>query len=391
MTSIAQAIRAALLTGDPRVREAAREAIARYGTSRSASPLAGGYTDLHEGFEREVAAFLGYEAAVLFASGYQANVGTISALVGPGDLVLTDLFDHASIIDGARLSGAEVRFFQHNSVEHLRRLLAREAKGRATLVLHVGKPIVVREFREEYEADPFEAVYELTDKIRQRLSSLILDTADDDEDLLLRRLEILHQNEHQPSPAGHHFWAQAMLDELRALAKNDPDTFAELRQKVAHYFHLLAEHGLWDIGVRLRRRRKRDLAYVLAGAPLWLFGKINNFIPARLPGWVNARFNDDPAYDSTYKYLTGLVAFPLFYGLQTWLVHWLFHYPMATILYLASLWPSAVYMWHWEKRFGMLKHAHRFRQLWKRDHDTAVTLLELRQELLDLIEEMGLG
>ncbi len=264
-------------------------------------------------------------------------------------------------------------------------------KGRATLVLHVGKPIVVREFKEEYEADPFEAVKELTEKIRQRLSSLILDTADDDEDLLLRRLEILHQNEHQPSPAGHHFWAQAMLDELRALSRRDPESFAVLKQKVAQYFHLLAEHGLWDIGVRLRRRRKRDLAFVLTGAPLWLFGKVNNFIPAHLPGWVNARFNDDPAYDSTWKYLTGLLAFPLFYGLQTFLVHWLFWYPTATALYLASLWPSAVYMWNWEKRFEMLKHAHRFRRLWKRDYDAATTLLELRAELLDRIEEMGLG
>ncbi len=264
-------------------------------------------------------------------------------------------------------------------------------KGRATLVLHVGKPIELRSFRQIYEADPYEAVRELTDKIRHRLSSLIIDTRDDDEDLLLRRLEILHQNEHHPSPAGHHFWAQAMLDELRALQSRTPETFADFRQQVAGYFHMLAQHGLWDMGVRLRRPRKRDLLFVLSGAPLWLFGKINNFFPAHLPGWLNARLNDDPAYDSTYKYLVGLVAFPLFYALQTWLCYLAFDYAMAAALYLASLWPSAVYMWSWERRFRMLRHAHRFQKLWREKHEVAAALAERRQALLDFIEELGLG
>jgi len=126
------------LSADPRVRDAAREAIARFGTSRCASPLAGGQTTLHQALATSLAEFLHQEAATLFPSGYQANVGVISALVSKDDLILTDLFNHASIVDGARLSGAQVRHFQHNSATHLERILSQEASGRRVLVIVEG-------------------------------------------------------------------------------------------------------------------------------------------------------------------------------------------------------------------------------------------------------------
>lgn len=126
------------LSADARVREAAREAITRFGTSRCASPLAGGQTTLHRELETQLAAFLHQQAAALFPSGYQANVGVISALMRQDDLILTDLFNHASIVDGARLSGAQVRHFQHNSAAHLERILAGEASGRRVLVIVEG-------------------------------------------------------------------------------------------------------------------------------------------------------------------------------------------------------------------------------------------------------------
>jgi 7-keto-8-aminopelargonate synthetase-like enzyme len=126
------------LSADVRVREAARDAITRLGTSRCASPLAGGQTTLHRELESRLADFLHQEAAALFPSGYQANVGVISALMRPDDLILTDLFNHASIVDGARLSGAQVRHFQHNSATHIERILAQEAQGRRVLVVVEG-------------------------------------------------------------------------------------------------------------------------------------------------------------------------------------------------------------------------------------------------------------
>jgi 8-amino-7-oxononanoate synthase len=126
------------LSYDPRVREAGQKAIAEFGTSRCASPLAGGSTRLHLALEDHLKAFLQQQGVAIFASGYQANVGVISALMQPGDLILTDLFNHASIVDGARLSGADIRVFQHNRHTHLESLLKRDRQSRRVLVIVEG-------------------------------------------------------------------------------------------------------------------------------------------------------------------------------------------------------------------------------------------------------------
>ncbi|UCC31406.1 MAG: pyridoxal phosphate-dependent aminotransferase family protein [Phycisphaerales bacterium] len=112
------------LARDSRVQEKAVEAIRRFGTGRGGAALVCGYTTLHRELEGRLAAFLQREACLLFPSGYQANVGCISALARRGDWVLCDRLSHASIIDGAVLSGARLKRFDHNDPEDLRRLLA---------------------------------------------------------------------------------------------------------------------------------------------------------------------------------------------------------------------------------------------------------------------------
>jgi 8-amino-7-oxononanoate synthase len=107
------------LAADERVCEAARGAIEKYGWGAGASPLVTGRTDLHGELERRLAEFEGTEAALVFPSGYAANVGTITALVGTGDVIFSDELNHASIIDGCRLSGATVHVYRHLDTDHL--------------------------------------------------------------------------------------------------------------------------------------------------------------------------------------------------------------------------------------------------------------------------------
>ncbi len=126
------------LSSEPSVVEAAAAATRTLGASRCASPVAGGYTEVHRELEESLAGFLGQAAATLFASGYQANLGAIGALMRPGDLVVCDLLDHASIVDGARLAGAEVRFFGHNDTAHLAAVLADAGCARRVLVVVEG-------------------------------------------------------------------------------------------------------------------------------------------------------------------------------------------------------------------------------------------------------------
>jgi len=128
------------LAHHPEVVEAAAEAARTHGCAAGGSRLICGNLDLHEALEAELAGFLGVEAALAFSTGYMANVGVIPSLVRPGDLVLSDALNHASIVDGCRLSRAETRVFAHGDVDALARLLQREtdtAAGRGRRLLLV--------------------------------------------------------------------------------------------------------------------------------------------------------------------------------------------------------------------------------------------------------------
>ena len=105
--------------------EAAAEALSKYGTGSGGSRLVSGSSDLHAELERKIAEFKSTEAAILFSSGYLANVGTIAALVGEGDTVFSDELNHASIIDGCRLSRATVEVYPHLDTESLERIVSR--------------------------------------------------------------------------------------------------------------------------------------------------------------------------------------------------------------------------------------------------------------------------
>jgi len=111
------------LANDPVLKRAAAQAIEKYGVGSGASRLVCGNLQPYEELERRLAAFKGKEAAIVFGSGYAANVGTITALVGEGDVVILDKLDHASIIDGARQGGATLRVYPHSNLRKLEELL----------------------------------------------------------------------------------------------------------------------------------------------------------------------------------------------------------------------------------------------------------------------------
>src|SRR3954447_3566896 len=122
------------LADHPRVREAAAEAAMRWGVGAGASRLVSGTMTIHRRLEERLADFERSEAALLFGSGYLANIGVIGALAGRGDTVFSDELNHASIVDGCRLSRAEVVVYRHRDVEHLEWNLQKHGRGRRTIV-----------------------------------------------------------------------------------------------------------------------------------------------------------------------------------------------------------------------------------------------------------------
>jgi 8-amino-7-oxononanoate synthase len=123
------------LSADPRLAEAAAAGASLWGTGATSSRLVAGTTRLHLDLEQELAMLAGMETALVFSSGYLANIGVITALGGPGTLIVADEHCHASMIDGFRLSRSRTESFTHNSVEEAGRLLAGRSEPRALIAV----------------------------------------------------------------------------------------------------------------------------------------------------------------------------------------------------------------------------------------------------------------
>lgn len=124
------------LTTDPRVRSAAQEALERYGTSVTGSRFLNGTLELHLELERRLAKYIGMETALIFSTGYQTNVGTVSAILGKGDYAILDKDAHACIVDGVMMSRGEMKRFKHNDLDDLDRVLSK-------IPVDAGKLVVV--------------------------------------------------------------------------------------------------------------------------------------------------------------------------------------------------------------------------------------------------------
>lgn len=123
------------LTFHPKIREAAQKAIDVFGTSCTGSRLINGTMTIHVELEKRLAAFMGKESALVFATGMQTNLGAISSLLGRNDVVITDKDDHASIVDGCKLGYGEVKRYVHGDLEQLDRILEKIPEEKGVLVV----------------------------------------------------------------------------------------------------------------------------------------------------------------------------------------------------------------------------------------------------------------
>jgi 8-amino-7-oxononanoate synthase len=150
------------LADHPQVREAAAQAAMRWGVGSGASRLVSGTMTVHRRLEERLAAFLGRESALLFGSGFLAGAGVIAALARPGDIVFSDELNHASLVDGCRLSRAEVFVYDHGDVEHLAWGLG-QAQGRGALI--VSESV----FSMDGDVAPIQGIVELGERHRVRV------------------------------------------------------------------------------------------------------------------------------------------------------------------------------------------------------------------------------
>jgi 8-amino-7-oxononanoate synthase len=152
------------LTTHPAVVAAAQQACAKYGYGMGAVSLYAGTTDLHRELEELITRFYGTDETVIFPCGYSGNVGVISALCGPGDVVINDAANHASIFDGCRLSGADIRVFLHRNMAHLEKVLKRlPAAQKGRLIITDGV------FSMDGDLAPLDRIVELAERYDARV------------------------------------------------------------------------------------------------------------------------------------------------------------------------------------------------------------------------------
>ncbi len=152
------------LTGDERVKQGAFDALSRYGTGLTGSRFLNGTIDLHVELERELAEWLETDDAIVFTTGHQANLGALGTILGPGDTVIADSGDHASILDGCLLSRARLRPFRHNRLDLLeKRLKAAQEDGGGILVVVDGV------YSMEGDVAPLPEIVELSHRYGARL------------------------------------------------------------------------------------------------------------------------------------------------------------------------------------------------------------------------------
>src|SRR5215212_11010089 len=152
------------LTGDERVKQGARDALERYGTGLTGSRLLNGTIALHTELERELADWMGTEDALVFTTGHQANVGTLGTILAPGDTVVADSGDHASILDGCLLSRAKLRPYRHNRMDKLERALEKAAGDSGGILV-----VVDGVFSMEGDIAPLPAICDLCERYGARL------------------------------------------------------------------------------------------------------------------------------------------------------------------------------------------------------------------------------
>ena len=148
------------LTNHPKVKEAAQDAIAKYGTGCAGSRFLNGTLDIHIELEEKLAALVGKEKALVFSTGFMVNQGVLSSLVGRNETIIVDRTDHASIIDGARLSFGDVRKYRHNDMENLELVLQSEKDTNKLIIVDgvfsmegdIAKLPEIVELAEKYDA-----------------------------------------------------------------------------------------------------------------------------------------------------------------------------------------------------------------------------------------------
>ncbi len=249
---------------------------------------------------------------------------------------------------------------------------------RTKIVIHVGEPIDVRQYKTVHEQGFRHAVNVLTNDLETALQALEISPSDEEEDSLLKKIEIVMQNEFPASKKEEFFRTQSILKKIQAEQPKD------LLKQIDDYFELLKKYKLEDRSVMHFAKlspwlKWLDWLWLIGGFPIFLYGLMNNAIPSFIPYYFTNSRQPYIGYRATVKMVIGLFTFPIFYAIQTVLVHAYFQQNWITWLYLLSLIPSGLFAWHY---FGWSKMVTKRWKVNRLDAKIQEQLLDNRQAII---------
>ncbi len=211
---------------------------------------------------------------------------------------------------------------------------------RSRVFMKVANPIVVKQYKEQYEKDPYQAVRSLTDQLEEKVRSMVIDTHSEEEDVLVKRLEEMQQNRDYKDDLGHFKRTKTLIEQLRVYAAESATEYKSFEEQVHQYFDRLAINHTRDVAIS--RKGKLKWLKLLFGLPFFLYGAINNALTAGTIYGVVRKLKLYVGYNASARMVLGLIVLPLFYGLQTWLV-WSLSNGYIALAYLLSLIPFGVF------------------------------------------------
>lgn len=243
-----------------------------------------------------------------------------------------------------------------------------------------GAHIYISDFQKDYEVDPKKAVRKLTDYVSEKLSELLIVTKSREEEELQRNLETILRTEKSLSPSEDLTRSQNLLQKMRFMEKENQSAFEKFRTKTNSYFEKLKNSKISNKTLKNRKVGLLEIPVLIIGFPIFLIGFLTNFFPTFIPGQINKRFNKDESYDSTFKYVSGLVMFPLFYSLQIKLIEYLFEIDFNSLIYFTAFLLTGFFAEHYLKTAKVFFEKIRLTHLNSKDE-----LLKIRTEILEIL------
>ncbi|TAL63022.1 MAG: hypothetical protein EPN85_01130 [Bacteroidetes bacterium] len=265
------------------------------------------------------------------------------------------------------------------------------------LFINMDTPIEVLDFSEQHKQDAFKAAQALTDLIRQRLEHHIIAIDDSDTDRLVKNIETVYKSkllQDKPTREEDFIMTKRIVDAVNYFKENHPERVQRISKMADDYFTALDRLSLNDYLLKnfsksrsVFFRSAYTLAYLIIGFPFWLFGTINNYLPYKLPLYITRALTQKEAWHGALFVGSGVITFIIFYSVQIYLIHQIFHDPVITFGYFAFLPITGYFAFSYSRRFTNLRGKWLVFNIFMKRSALISRLITMRQEIIAEFEK----